>query len=83
MATLESKPFLEQLAQRKYKQALTKTYGEWRRMAEEDPTVCRIWKFRDDPKQSDNESLRLEVEVAPEWRPGHFMRRAAAGRRVE
>jgi hypothetical protein len=65
----------ELLGQRKYKEPLTKTYREWRRTAKEDPSVARIWGFRDDPRKSDQESLCLEAELAPIWRPGYAMRR--------
>jgi len=65
----------ELLGQRTYKQPLTKTYREWRRTAKEDPSVARIWGFKDDPKKSDGESLCLTAELAPLWRPGYHMRR--------
>jgi transcriptional regulator with XRE-family HTH domain len=70
-------PIRELLGQRTYRQSLTKTYGEWRRMAKEDPAVCRAWRFKDDRKKSDGESLRLEAELAPVWQPGYHMRRPA------
>jgi transcriptional regulator with XRE-family HTH domain len=65
------------LGRRKHKVPLTHTYGEWRRTAKEDPSVARIWGFRDDPRKSDNESLSLEAELAPIWQPGYSMRRPA------
>jgi hypothetical protein len=54
---------------------LTKSYAEWQRMAKEQPGVCRIWRFQDDPRKSDAESLRLEAEMSPVWKPGYDMRR--------
>ena len=64
----------EQLAQRQEKLAVRHTYGEWRRMGREDPAVCRMMGFKDDPRKSDQEELRLEAETVPLWRPGHSMR---------
>ena len=64
----------EQLEQRKEKLAVRHSYGEWRRMQSEDPGVCRMMGFKDDPRKSDQEELRLEVETVPLWRPGHPMR---------
>jgi DNA-binding XRE family transcriptional regulator len=66
---------LKQLDQRKNTVPLTKSYAEWRRMAKEQPGVCRIWRFQDDPRKSDAESLRLEAEMSPVWKPGYDMRR--------
>ncbi len=65
----------ELLAHRKFEQPLTHPYGEWRRMAKEDPTVCRMWGFKDDPKKGEGESLTLVAELAPVWRPGYSMGR--------
>jgi len=64
----------EQLEQRKDKLVLNHTYRQWRRMQKEDPTVCRLMRFQDNPKKSDDEKLRLEMETVPLWRPGHPMR---------
>jgi transcriptional regulator with XRE-family HTH domain len=63
-----------QLEQRKAKLALNHPYGQWRTMAKEDPAVCRAAGFKDDPRRSDQEMLRLEMETLPLWRPGHSMR---------
>ena len=46
-------------------------------MAKEDPAVTRLWGFQDDPQKRDDESLCLEAELAPVWRPGYSMRRPA------
>ena len=43
-------------------------------MQKEDPTTCRLMRFQDDPKKSDNENLSLEMETVPLWKPGHPMR---------
>jgi transcriptional regulator with XRE-family HTH domain len=64
----------EQLEQRKQKLVINHTYREWRRMQQENPGTCRIMGFRDDPRKSDDENLRLETETIPLWRPGHSMR---------
>jgi transcriptional regulator with XRE-family HTH domain len=64
----------EQLEQRKAKLVLNHTYGQWRTMPQEDPAMCRQMRFKDDPRKSDNENLRLEMETVPIWRPGHPMR---------
>ena len=68
----------EQLRERKRELALTKTYGEWRRMQREDPVMTRAMGFKNDPKKEDNEQLRLTVETMPLWRPGHSMRGPSA-----
>ena len=49
----------EQLEQRKDKLVLNHTYRQWRTMQKESPTVCRLMRFQDDPKKSDQENLRL------------------------
>jgi transcriptional regulator with XRE-family HTH domain len=67
------------LEQRKAKLVLNHTYGQWRRMQQEDPTVCRLMGFKDDPAKRDKENLRLEAETIPEWLPGHSMRGAHGG----
>ena len=64
-----------QLAERKWVQPLTKTYGQWRAMAKEQPELVRQCGFRDDPKRSDTETLRLNLELVPTWRPGQEMRK--------
>jgi transcriptional regulator with XRE-family HTH domain len=64
----------EQLSKQEGKLRLTHPYREWRRMQREDPAVCRVMKFRDDPAKADGESLTLETVVVPIWRPGYPMR---------
>ena len=64
----------EQLSERTKEVVLTKTYREWRRMQQEDPTLCRAMGFEDEPKKEDKETLRLSLETIPLWRPGHSMR---------
>jgi transcriptional regulator with XRE-family HTH domain len=49
------------------------------RMEQEDPTMCRVMRFRDDPRKSDQETLRLEAETVPIWRPGLSMRAPRGG----
>jgi hypothetical protein len=55
----------EQLERRKDKLVLNHTYRQWRTMQKENPTACRLMRFQDDPKISDNENLRLEMETVP------------------
>ena len=50
------------------------TYRQWRAMQKDDPTICRMMRFKDDPRKSDNENLQLEAETIPIWRPGPPMR---------
>ena len=71
-------PLRELLSERKHPEPLTMSYRGWREKQKEDPTVCRIWGFKDDPKRSDDESLTLVAELAPVWRPGYYMRRPEA-----
>ena len=68
------RPIDELLAQRKSKLVLTHTYRQWRQMAKEDPSVCRALRFKDDPRKGDHESLTLETDTIPIWRPGFPMR---------
>jgi transcriptional regulator with XRE-family HTH domain len=58
-------PIEEQLQQRKAKLVLNHTYREWRRMQQEDPSMCRQMGFKDDPQKSDGENLSLEMETVP------------------
>jgi transcriptional regulator with XRE-family HTH domain len=64
----------DQLEERQRKIELNHTYAQWRRMQKEDPAMCRMMGFKDDPQKSDQENLRLEMEAVPLWRPGHSMR---------
>jgi transcriptional regulator with XRE-family HTH domain len=64
-----------QLAQRKSVLPLNKTYAQWREMAKADPELTRKIGFKDDPKRSGKERLRLNLETVPLWRPGQEMRR--------
>jgi hypothetical protein len=63
-----------QLEQRKRPFALNQTYKAWRTKLKEDPTVCRMMGFKEDPQKRDDEYLRLEMETVPIWRPGYSMR---------
>jgi DNA-binding XRE family transcriptional regulator len=63
----------EQLEQRKAKAGVTLSYGEWRRLAREEPARLRAMGFHDDPKQRAEDTLRLAVEVQPAWAPGRRM----------
>jgi transcriptional regulator with XRE-family HTH domain len=63
-----------QLAQRKEKLELNKSYAQWREMAKADPEMARMMGFKDDPTRGGNEMLRLSLETVPVWRPGHNMR---------
>jgi transcriptional regulator with XRE-family HTH domain len=69
----------EQLEQRKAKLVLNHTYGQWRTMQQEDPAMCRMMRFKDDPRKGDHENLRLEMDTVPLWRPGHSMRAPRPG----
>jgi transcriptional regulator with XRE-family HTH domain len=69
-----------QLEQRKAKLAVNHTYGQWRRMQQEDPAACRFMGFKDNPRKSGQENLRLEVETVPLWRPGYPMRAPRASK---
>ena len=63
-----------QLEQRKRAQPFSKTYAQWREMAKTDPDMARMCGFKDDPKRSGKELLRLNLETVPLWRPGREMR---------
>lgn len=63
-----------ELGRRRAKWSVNHTYKEWRRMAKEDPAMCRAMGFKDDPSKQDGENLRLEMETVPLWRPGYPMR---------
>ena len=63
-----------QLRQRPGELSLTHTWGQWRRMQREDPTVCRAMGFRDDPGKPDGQSLTLKMVTFPVWTPGYPMR---------
>lgn len=49
-------------------------------MQQADPAMCRMMRFKDDPRKGDHEYLRLEMDLVPLWRPGHSMRAPEAGR---
>ncbi len=70
-------PIDEELAQRKGRLELTKTYGQWREMAKTDPTLARQFGFVDKPKIADGEALSLVMETIPVWAPGWNMRGSA------
>jgi transcriptional regulator with XRE-family HTH domain len=70
-----------ELAKRKGTLELTHSYGQWREMAKEDPTMARMMGFKDNPKRRDEESLTLKMENVPEWMPGTSMR-GAMGKRT-
>jgi hypothetical protein len=48
-------------------------------MQKEDPTVCRLMGFDDDPTKSDQQNLRLEADTIPVWLPGYSMRGPQVG----
>jgi len=74
-ADFQLKPQIEeQLAERKFTLALNHSYGQWRKLQKDDPAMCRMMGFKDDPRKGDEEYLRLEMETIPHWRPGHPMR---------
>ena len=63
-----------QLSQRPGEWSLTHTWGQWRTMQKEDPTVCRAMGFKDDPRKPAGESLTLKMVTVPVWTPGYPMR---------
>jgi hypothetical protein len=63
----------ELLKTRKFKCAVTQTYGEWRAMYKNDPIALTKVGFKDDRRKADTDKLRLELEVAPGWTPGRSM----------
>ncbi len=63
-----------QLAQRKRRLELNKSYGQWREMARTDPAMARMMGFKDNPKRGEKEMLRLSMETVPVWMPGQSMR---------
>ena len=67
------------LEQRKAKLVINHTYGQWRKMKKDDPTVCRLMGFEDDPTKSERENLQLEAETIPVWMPGRLMRGSQVG----
>jgi hypothetical protein len=69
----------EQLAHRKATLDLNHTYRQWRAMQKEDPDMCRLFRFKDDPQKDDHENLRLTLETIPTWAPGRSMRGEAGG----
>ena len=64
----------ELLRKRQNKLVLNHTYGQWRAMQKEDPQMCRMMRFKDNPRKPDIENLSLEIDTIPIWRPGHPMR---------
>ena len=45
---------------------LNHTYRQWRTMQKENPTVCRLMGFQNDPKKSDDEKLRWAAQLRRE-----------------
>jgi hypothetical protein len=64
----------EELQRRTKEVEMTLPYREWRRKQKEDPSVCRAFGFKDDPKKGAEESLTLVMTTIPLWRPGWPMR---------
>jgi hypothetical protein len=62
-----------QLEKREFKMGLTFTYGQWRALVGGKKEEARLSGFKDDPKKSDAEELRLEVKAIPGWSPGRSM----------
>jgi len=63
-----------QLEQRKGSEVFTRSYGEWRRLAKEQPDTARLFRFKDNPKRGDEEMLPLSLDLVPVWNPGYNMR---------
>lgn len=64
----------EQLEKRKFQAGVSLSYGEWRRMARRDPEALKAAGFKDDRRKRDEDRLRLELVLAPDWAPGRAMR---------
>jgi transcriptional regulator with XRE-family HTH domain len=64
----------EQLGQRRFKAGMTLSYGEWRAMARRDAEALKAAGFKDDRRKRNEERLRLELVLAPDWAPGRSMR---------
>ncbi len=62
-----------ELAKREEPLRLNKSFGQWREMAKTDPTMARLFRFKDNPKKGDQEMLELETEKVPVWMPGQSM----------
>lgn len=60
----------EVLAQRKFKDRLTMTWGDWRGSGAE---YGKYYGFKDNKRKPDDEDLTLEVEAHPCWVPGSDM----------
>jgi DNA-binding XRE family transcriptional regulator len=63
----------EELKTRRFKCAVTQTYGEWRAMHKKDPVALSKIGFKDDKRKADTDKLRLQLGVAPGWSPGRSM----------
>ncbi len=69
-----------ELATRRSPITLNKNYAGWREMAKTDPTMARLFGFKDNPKKGDQEMLELTIkDTVPEWIPGESMRARARG----
>jgi DNA-binding XRE family transcriptional regulator len=64
------------LSQRKFKDRMTGSWGEWRRLkclaarSEAAEWIVSCYNFKDDKRKLDDEELTLEVETCPDWEPG-------------
>jgi DNA-binding XRE family transcriptional regulator len=64
-----------ELAKRKKPITLNKSYAGWREMAKTDPTMARLFGFKDNAKKDDQEMLELtSKDTVPVWTPGQSMR---------
>jgi transcriptional regulator with XRE-family HTH domain len=64
----------ELLAERRFRAGMTQEYRDWRAMARGNPEGLAAAGYRDDPSRGEKETLRLELDLVPEWAPGQSMK---------
>jgi DNA-binding XRE family transcriptional regulator len=62
-----------ELAKRQEPLRFNKSFREWREMAKTDPTMARMFRFKDNRKKGDQEMLEREMKKVPVWTPGQSM----------
>jgi hypothetical protein len=60
----------EVLSQRKFKDRLTMTWGDWRK---DGSMYAPYYGFKEDKRKPDDEDLTLEIQAWPSWVPGGDM----------
>ncbi len=63
-----------QLETRRQRAGMTQVYGVWRAMNRGNPEGLKANGYVEDPTKGAGESLRLELELVPEWAPGRSMK---------